>query len=146
MTAATTAPKFDPAILAASLNALGASTTTTAAAPAKDKATLYLAIGCLRDPDAPEGSEFNAKTDLVNLPQLFGLDNMKPDDRRAGTQEFADEQAEKNAFLQDLTEECLASMEPGEIRVLPLYVTVYRKKDDVVAAPVTQRVRRSFLG
>jgi len=136
-------PAFDPALLAASMAALGGANSTTAA-PAKEKATLYLAIGTVRD-GVDDTTGFDPKTDLINLPQLIGLDNMRPDDRRAGTQEFADEQAEKNEFLADLVEQALATMEPGEIRTMPFVVTIYRKKDEVVAAPKPQREKRKYL-
>jgi hypothetical protein len=136
---------FDPRAAALAMAALGSQTTT--AAPAKDKATIYLAIGTLRDDSIAPGEEgFDVNTSLINLPQMQGLDNMNPDTRKAGTVEFANSQAESNDFLEDLKAQALATMEPGERRILPLYVSIYRKKDEVVAeAPATPRVRKSFL-
>jgi hypothetical protein len=138
---------FDPIALAASVAAIAAGGTASNAAPAKDRATVYLGIGTLRDGVDPHSDTFNPATDLINLPQMTGLDNMRPDDRKAGTQEFANQQAERNEFLEDLKAQALASMEPGETKIVPLYVTVYRKKDDVVAevAP-TSRAKTSFFG
>ena len=138
---------FDPAVIAASMTALaqagGAAATT---APAKDRATIYLNIGTLRDGVDPTSEDFDPSRDLINLPQMTGLDNMNPDTRKAGTVEFANQQAERNEFLEDLKLEALSKMEPGQTVVLPLYVTVYRKKDDVVATPPANRQKKSFIG
>lgn len=143
---ASNAPTFDAAKLLANMAALtNTNTSAGAAAPAaKDKATIYLAIGCLKNPDQ-DMSDFDPTRDLTNLPQLIGLDNMNHDTRRAGTQQFADEQADKNGFLDDLVEQALATMEPGETRVTNFIVTLYRKKDDVVAAAPVARVKRQFI-
>lgn len=143
-----TAPRsdFNPALLAASMAALTGAA-GTAAAPAKDKATVYLAIGTLRDDErAPHTvDDFDPSKDLINLPQMQGLDNMREDDRKANTQEFADTQSESNDFLNDLKEQVLATLEPGERRVIPVYVTVYRVKDQVVAQPKAERVKKQFV-
>lgn len=136
-------PDFNPAALAASLAAVTGA--AGAAAPAKDKATVYLAIGTLRDGVDISSDDFDPAKDLINLPQMQGLDNMRPDDRKANTQEFADLQAEQNDFLQDLKEQALATLQPGERRVIPVYVTVYRVKDQVVAQPKAERTKRQFL-
>jgi hypothetical protein len=139
---------FDPAVIAASMNALanvGANGANNVV-PIRDRATIYLNIGTLRDGVDPQSEDFNPATDLVNLPQMTGLDNMNPDTRKAGTVEFANKQAESNEFLEDLKLEALSKMEPGETRVLPLYVTIYRKKDDVVATPPANRQKKSFIG
>lgn len=142
------APKssFDPAAYAAAMQQSGSAYGSSAAtAPAKEKATVYLQIGTPRD-DLPEDATAEMVIEnLINLPQLIGLDNMKHDERKASTQAFADEQAERNEFLDDLVEEALSTLEPGETRIIPLYVTLYRKKDDVVAAPPKKRVKRSYL-
>lgn len=137
---------FDPRQVAATMAALGAAS-VAAPATAKEKATIYLAIGTLRDEEIAPGDEgFDPNKDLINLPQMQGLDNMRPDDRKAGTTEFATTQAESNDFLNDLREQALATLAPGERKIVPFYVTVYRKKDEVVAeAPATPRPRRSFL-
>lgn len=142
-----TAPRsgFNPAALAASLGqsakSVPAETSNT------PKATIYLGVGVLRDgvDINDENYVIDAAKDLINLPQMQGLDNMKPDDRRASTQEFADQQAERNDLLEDLIQQCMATLEPGETRILPLYVTVYRKKDEVVAAPRAARTSKSFF-
>lgn len=142
----TTAPisTFNPAALAASMAAISA--TTAAAAPVKEKATVYIAVGVLRDGVDPEAEGFDPTKDLINLPQMQGLDNMNPDTRKAGTVAFATEQQESNDLLADLKEQALASMEPGERKVIPFYVTIYKVKDQVVAeAPATPRVKRQFL-
>ena len=142
-----TAPKstFNPTALAASLStathSAGANTADTSNTP---KANVYLAIGVLRDDVDMEN--INPATDLINLPQMQGLDNMKPDTRKASTQEFADQQAERNGLLQDLVEQCLTTLQPGETRMIPLYVSVYRKKDEIEAAPAKTRTRVSFFG
>lgn len=149
MTATNTAPKssFNPAALAAQLGKTGGNVTSIHGGDTNTtpKATVYLAVGVLRDGVNPDDG-IDPSTDLINLPQMQGLDNMKPDDRRASTQEFADQQAERNDLLQDLVEQCLSTLQPGETRMLPLYVTVYRKKDEVVAAPSKPRTRTSFFG
>ncbi len=145
---ATPRSTFDPAVIAASMNAL-ASVGGNAAnnvVPMRDRATIYLNIGTLRDGVDPQSKDFNPATDLINLPQMTGLDNMNPDTRKAGTVEFATQQAERNEFLEDLKLEALSKMEPGQTVVLPLYVTIYRKRDDVVAAPVVGRKKQSFIG
>lgn len=145
---ATPRSTFDPAVIAASMNAL-ASVGGNAAnnvVPMRDRATIYLNIGTLRDGVDPHSESFDPAKDLINLPQMTGLDNMNPDTRKAGTVEFATQQAERNEFLEDLKLEALSKMEPGQTVVLPLYVTIYRKKDDVVAAPVVGRKKQSFIG
>jgi hypothetical protein len=143
-----TAPRstFDPVALAASVAAI-AGGATASAAPSKDRATVYLGIGTLRDGADPHSPDFDPAKDLINLPQMTGLDNMRADDRKAGTVEFANQQAERNEFLEDLKAQALSSMEPGETKIVPLYVTVYRKKDDVVAdvAAVAARPKTSFF-
>jgi hypothetical protein len=139
------APRFDPAVLAASMAALGqtASGSLASAAPTpKEKASIYLAFAQLRD--GADTSNPDPVKDFITLPQMTGLDNMNPDTRRAGTQEFANEQAERNEFLQDLIEQSLSTLAPGETRLIPLYVTIYRKKDEVVAAPVEARKREKI--
>jgi hypothetical protein len=137
------APRFDPAVLAASMAALGQAAGATTAAPAtKEKASIYLAFAQLRD--GADTSNPDPVKDFITLPQMTGLDNMNPDTRRAGTQEFANEQAERNEFLQDLIEQSLSTLAPGETRLIPLYVTIYRKKDEVVAAPVEARKREKI--
>jgi hypothetical protein len=145
-----TAPRstFDPAVIAASMNALANAGGNAAnnVVPIRDRATIYLNIGTLRDGVDPHSESFDPAKDLINLPQMTGLDNMNPDTRKAGTVEFATQQAERNEFLEDLKLEALSKMEPGQTVVLPLYVTIYRKKDDVVAAPVTGRKKQSFIG
>ena len=145
-----TAPRstFDPAVIAASMNALANASGNAAnnVVPIRDRATIYLNIGTLRDGVDPHSESFDPAKDLINLPQMTGLDNMNPDTRKAGTVEFATQQAERNEFLEDLKLEALSKMEPGQTVVLPLYVTIYRKKDDVVAAPVTGRKKQSFIG
>lgn len=145
---ATPRSTFDPAMIAASMNALAnaGGSTTNNVVPIRDRATVYLNIGTLRDGVDPTSEDFNPATDLINLPQMTGLDNMNPDTRKAGTVEFATQQAERNEFLEDLKLEALSKLEPGQTVVLPLYVTIYRKKDDVVAAPVTGRKKQSFIG
>ena len=139
----TSAPRsgFDPKALAASLGKAPAS--NTAASNDTPRATVYLGVGVLRD--GVDTDNIDPAKDIINLPQMQGLDNMKPDDRRASTQEFADQQAERNDLLEDLVSQALSTMEPGETRIVPLYVTVYRKKDEVVAAPATKRERVSFF-
>lgn len=135
---------FNASALAASMAALTGG--ATAAAPAKDKATVYLAIGTLRDDSiGVDHKDFDPSKDLINLPQMQGLDNMREDDRKANTQEFADTQAESNDFLNDLKEQCLATLEPGERKVIPVYVTVYRVKDQITAQPKAERVKRQFV-
>lgn len=139
-----TAPKaqgFDPKALAAKLGT-GAAATTETTTP---KATLYLGVGVLRDGVDPSSPDFDPSKDIINLPQMQGLDNMKPDDRRASTQAFANEQAERNELLADLIEQSLGTLEPGESRVIPFYVTVYKKKDEVVAEPAATREKKSFF-
>lgn len=138
---------FDPAQLAASFAKLnGAGTQPGAAAPAKDKATIYLAVGIIREEATSKSAEeFDPKTDVINLPQLIGLDNMNHDTRRAGTVEFATEQAEKNALLDDLVADAMAKLAPGETRTLPFVVTIYRKKDEVVAELPAKRTVSTFL-
>ena len=144
---ATPRSTFDPAVIAASMNALAqAGGAAATAAPVKDRATIYLNIGTLRDGVDPTSEDFDPARDLINLPQMTGLDNMNPDTRKAGTVEFANQQAERNEFLEDLKLEALSKMEPGQTVVLPLYVTVYRKKDDVVATPLANRQKKSFIG
>ena len=144
---ATPRSTFDPAVIAASMNALAqAGGAAATAAPVKDRATIYLNIGTLRDGVDPTSEDFDPARDLINLPQMTGLDNMNPDTRKAGTVEFANQQAERNEFLEDLKLEALSKMEPGQTVVLPLYVTVYRKKDDVVATPPANRQKKSFIG
>lgn len=133
------APRFDPAVLAASMAALGGASAPAAAAPQKEKASIYLAFAQLRD--GADTNNPDPVKDFITLPQMTGLDNMNPDTRRAGTQEFANEQAERNEFLEDLIEQAMATLQPGETRLIPLYVTIYRKKDEVVAAPVEARAR-----
>lgn len=142
-----TAPAHNLSALTASLAGLAAiSGNQSTAAPAKDKATIYIGVGTLRDGADVNSETFDPATDLINLPQLTGLDNMNPDTRKAGTVEFATQQAERNEFLEDLKAEALSKMAPGETKIVPLYVTIYRKKDDVVAAaPVAGRVKQSFL-
>ena len=143
----TTAPisGFNPSALAASMAAIAGSATTTAA-PAKDKATVYLAVGVLRDGVDIDAESFDPSKDLINLPQMQGLDNMRPDDRKAGTVEFANTQAESNDLLADLKEQALATLQPGERKVIPFYVTVYKVKEQVVAeAPAAPRAPRKFL-
>ena len=142
---ATNAPRsgFDPKALAASLGK-GAAATTGTTASDTPKATVYLGVGVLRD--GADHENIDPAKDIINLPQMQGLDNMKPDDRRASTQEFADQQAERNDLLEDLVAQTLGTLEPGETRIIPMYVTVYRKKDEVVAAPATKRERTSFFG
>jgi hypothetical protein len=139
---------FNPAALAASLGAGISSAATTEQSSTKGPpATIYIAIGELRegvDINA-EGFEFDPVKHLNNLPQMQGLDNMKPDERKASTQEFADQQAERNDFLSNLVENALTTMQPGETRLVNLYVTLYRKKEEVVAAPVQPRQRRTYL-
>lgn len=151
MTASSTATRiggFDPKAMAAAMSAV-AGAATQPAGVTTEKASIYLAIGYVRE--GVDLSALDPKTDIINLPQLIGLDNMKPDTRRAGTQAFADEQAEKNDLLSDLVEESLKTLEPGEIRVLGcdqdsgLIVTIYRKKDEVVAAVPAKRAKRTFL-
>ena len=136
---------FDPAAIARTMAAIGSNGTVGNTAPAKPMATIYLAIGTLRDGADIESEDFDPAADLINLPQMQGLDNMNPDTRKASTQEFADIQAESNDFLEDLKTQALATMEPGERRVLPLYVTVYKVKDQVVAQPKARRTQRSFF-
>lgn len=145
-----TAPRstFDPAVIAASMNALASAGAAASnnVVPIRDRATVYLNIGTLRDGVDPHSEDFDPAKDLINLPQMTGLDNMNPDTRKAGTVEFATQQAERNEFLEDLKLEALSKMEPGQTVVLPLYVTIYRKKDDVVAAaPVAGRKKQSFI-
>ena len=142
---ATNAPasRFDPAALAAQLGKGAAvGSTTTSDTP---KATVYLGVGVLRDGVDIDSPDFDPSKDIINLPQMQGLDNMKPDDRRASTQEFADQQAERNDLLEDLVAQTMGTLEPGETRVIPFYVTVYRKKDEVVAAPAKTRERKAFF-
>ncbi len=148
MTATAPRSTFDPAVIAASMNALANAGGNAAnnVVPIRDRATVYLNIGTLRDGVDPHSESFDPAKDLINLPQMTGLDNMNPDTRKAGTVEFATQQAERNEFLEDLKLEALSKMEPGQTVVLPLYVTIYRKKDDVVAAPVTGRKKQSFIG
>lgn len=141
-----TAPKaqgFDPKALAAKLGA-GAATGSTNESTTP-KATLYLGVGILRDGVDINADDFDPAKHIINLPQMQGLDNMKPDDRRASTQAFANEQAERNELLADLIEQSLGTLEPGESRVIPFYVTVYKKKDEVVAEPAPARERKSFF-
>lgn len=143
---------YDPAALAASMAALagaGASTGTTA--PAKDKATIYVAVGFLND-DAPEVSspDFDIMKHVTNLPQLQGLDNMSYDTRRAGNTEFAERQAASNELLDDLKAQALASLEPGQSKIIAvapngLVVSIYRRKDDIVAQPKADRPKRDFF-
>ena len=143
-----TAPRstFDPSAMAASMAALAQAGTSTNVVPMRDRATVYLNIGTLRDGVDPHSEDFDPAKDLINLPQMTGLDNMNPDTRKAGTVEFATQQAERNEFLEDLKLEALSKMEPGQTVVAPLYVTIYRKKDDVVAAaPVVGRKKQSFI-
>lgn len=141
---------FNPATVAAVAQQMATSGAAIGTAANKQPATLFLAIGFVRD-GVDLNQPIDPKQDIVNLPQLIGLDNMKPDDRRASTQEFADEQAEKNDMLADLVEQSLATLEPGEIRVLGcdpasgLIVTIYRKKDEIVAAPRPKAARRTFF-
>lgn len=141
-----TRPVSDIAALSASL--AGLASTAATAAPAKDKASIYLSVGALRDGVQIDSPTFDASKDLVTLPQMIGLDNMNPDTRRAGTVEFANQQAERNDFLTDLVEQSMATLTPGETRILPFYVTIYRKKDEVVAdtAVVAARPKVSFFG
>lgn len=149
MTAPIRTAGFDSAAMAAAMAAVAGGNTNTTAAPASEKASIYLAVGFVRD--GADLSALNPKEDIINLPQLIGLDNMKPDTRKAGTQAFADEQAEKNEILADLVEEAMKTLEPGEIKVLGcdpnsgLIVTVYRKKDEVVAQVAAKRTKRTFL-
>lgn len=153
MTQAAQRPAFDPTAIAATMAALAGGTgpaSSSAAPAAKEKATIYLAIGFIRDGVDISSADFDPSRDIINLPQLTGLDNMNPDTRRAGTQEFADRQAESNDLLEDLTQEALATLEPGQTRILGmspngLVVSLYRKKDEVVAAPKAKRQKRSFL-
>lgn len=144
-----TAPRstFDPALIAAAIgNGLSQANSNVVPMAAKDRATIYLNIGTVRDGVDPHSESFDPAKDLINLPQMTGLDNMRPDERKAGTVEFATQQAERNEFLEDLKLEALSKMEPGQTVVLPLYVTIYRKKDDVVAAaPVAGRTKQSFI-
>lgn len=146
-------PQYDAEALAASLKALSGGNTTsgTTSAPAKDKATVYIAVGFLRD-DAPDmnSDDFDPIKHIINLPQLQGLDNMNPDTRKAGSTEFAERQADSNELLEDLTAQALASLEPGQTRILGvapngLVVSIYRKKDEIVAQPKAERVKRSFF-
>jgi hypothetical protein len=142
----TTAPisGFNPSALAASMAAIAGAGTT--AAPAKEKATVYIAVGVLRDGVDIDAEGFDPSKDLINLPQMQGLDNMKPDERKAGTVAFATEQQESNDLLADLKEQALASMQPGERKIIPFYVTVYKVKEPVVAeAPAAPRTPRKFL-
>lgn len=136
---------FDPAAVARTMAALSGAGVSANAPQTKDKATIYLAIGTLRDGVDIEAEGFDPATDLINLPQMQGLDNMNPDTRKAGTQEFADAQAESNDFLADLKEQALATMQPGERRIVPFYVTIYKVKDQVVAQPQAARTKRSFF-
>lgn len=145
------APKssFDPVAVARTMEALqglsGNGTAGNSDKPTTPKATIYIAIGTPRDGADIESEDFDLATDMINLPQMQGLDNMNPDTRKAGTQEFADQQALSNDFLEDLREQALATMQPGERRLLPLYVTVYKVKDQVVAQPAPKRQKRSFF-
>lgn len=136
---------FNPSALAASMAAIA--NAGPAAAPTKDKATVYLAVGVLRDGVDVDSADFDPSKDLINLPQMQGLDNMNPDNRKAGTVEFANTQAESNDLLADLKEQALATLQPGERKVIPFYVTVYKVKEQVVAdaAAVAPRAPRKFL-
>lgn len=136
---------FNPSALAASMAAIANAGPT--AAPTKDKATVYLAVGVLRDGVDIDAEGFDPSKDLINLPQMQGLDNMNPDNRKAGTVEFANTQAESNDLLADLKEQALATLQPGERKVIPFYVTVYKVKEQVVAdaAAVAPRAPRKFL-
>lgn len=146
------APNYDPKALSASLAALSAGNNNApTSAPAKDKATVYVAVGFLRE-DAPDinSEDFDPMKHIINLPQLQGLDNMNPDTRKAGSTEFAERQADSNELLEDLTSQALATLEPGQTRILGvcpngLVVSIYRKKDEIVAQPKAERTKRNFF-
>ena len=148
----TTAPRstFSPAALAASMAALTGGTSAAAAAAGtsdtKEKASIYIAVGILRDENiGVDHQHFDPSRDLINLPQMQGLDNMRPDTRKAGTVEFANNQAESNDLLDDLKDQALASMQPGERKIIPFYVTLYKVKEEVVAATPVERVKRQLV-
>ena len=146
MTDTNTRPTFNAGALAASLQALTGGATTTPAADVKEKAQVYVAVGVLRDEAIGiEHKDFDASKDLINLPQMQGLDNMRPDTRKAGTVEFATSQAESNDLLEDLKEQALANMQPGERKIIPFYVTLYKVKEEVVATLPAERVKRQLV-
>jgi hypothetical protein len=119
MTQAAARPVYDPNVIASTMAALaGGAAANGPAAVTKEKATIYLGVGYLRDGVDISSPDFDPARDIINLPQLTGLDNMNPDTRRAGTQEFADRQADSNGLLEDLSGEALATMVPGETRIL----------------------------
>ena len=149
-----TNPVYDAKALAASMAALAGPSGAGAkdSAPAKDKASIYVCVGFLRD-DAPEidSPDFDAMKHIINLPQLQGLDNMAHDTRRAGNTEFAERQQDSNDLLDDLKAQALASLEPGQTRIIGvctngLVVSIYRRKDEVVAQPKADRPTRNFFG
>lgn len=116
------------------------------------KAEILLAIGELREgAPTPHDEGFDAKEHVVNLPQMWGLDNMRPDTRKASTPEFAAKQADSNDFQEDLSADLLAKMQPEDLIVLAFdpktrfVVTAYRKKEEIVAPTTGRRQRRQYL-